>query len=33
LTHDYNFLLNIAGTTLDLAALTHENRPRKINDT
>ena len=29
----YNFLLNIEGTTQDLAALTHENRSRQINDT
>ena len=33
LTQDYNFLLNIEGTTQDLAALTHENRSRQINDT
>ena len=29
LTQDYNFLLNIEGTTRDLAALTHENGPRQ----
>ena len=33
LTQDYGLLLNIEGMTQDLAALTHENRSRQMNDT